>query len=173
MANVTTSYMGIPLRSPILVGASGLTRTMDSLARLEEMGAGAVITKSLFEEQIQLERFKFDEDLHKNDFRHAEMITVHPNMTYTGPADHIAWVRKVKKAVSIPVIASLNAINRKTWLDYAKLLEDTGVDALECNLFASPRHPETGAAGIENEQVDLVAVLTRAISIPSTATCLT
>lgn len=166
MADLTTTYMGIPLRSPIIVGASGLTRTMEFLAALEGMGAGAVVTKSLFEEQIQLERFKFDEDLHKNDCRHAEMITVHPTIRFVGPADHLAWVRKVRKAVSIPVIASLNATNRKTWLDYAKLLEDTGVNGLECNFFAAPRHPETAAESIEDEQAALVAALTQEVAIP-------
>ena len=79
MSDLRTTFMGIPLRNPIIVGASGLTADMRCIKQLEESGAGALVLKSLFEEQIQLERFKFEEDLHKNDCRHAEMITTLPS----------------------------------------------------------------------------------------------
>jgi dihydroorotate dehydrogenase (fumarate) len=166
MPDLSTTYMGIPLKNPIIAGASALTAHMDSIRRLEEAGAAAIVTKSLFEEQIQLERFKFDEDLEKGSCRHAEMITVRPHLEYAGPAEHLMWVREARKAVGIPVIASLNAVNRETWIEYARQLEDTGVDALECNFFASPGSPDRGAAEIEDEQVETVRQLKTALHIP-------
>lgn len=166
MADLSTTYMGIPLRNPLIVGASSLTANLDSAKRIEEMGAGALVTPSLFEEQIQLERFEFDESLHREDCRSAEMITVVPHVEHGGPKEHLAWVRRVKEAVRIPVIASLNAVNKETWLDYAKRLEETGVDGLECNLFASPREGQQEGAAIEREQIELIQELKKTAAIP-------
>ncbi len=166
MADLRTTYMGLELKNPIIAGASALTANMASIRKLEESGAGAIVTKSLFEEQIQLERFKFDEDQEKGNYRNAEMITVRPHLEYAGPAAHLMWVRETKKAVGIPVIASLNAVNPETWLEYARKLEDTGADALECNFFASPQKPDRTSVEIENEQVELLARLKGAVHIP-------
>jgi len=130
MPDLSTTYMGIPLKSPLIVGASGLTANMASIEHLEAEGAAMIVTKSLFEEQIQLERFKFDEDAEKGNYRYAEMITIRPHLQHGGPAEHLMWVREAKKAVGIPVLASLNAVNPKTWVEYAKKLEDTGIYAL-------------------------------------------
>lgn len=166
MVDLNTTYMGLPLKSPILAGASSLTARMATIELLEADGAAAIVTKSLFEEQIQLERFKFDEDFEKGNYRNAEMITIRPHLEYGGPAEHLMWVRQAKQAVSIPVIASLNAVNQDTWLEYARKLEDTGVDALECNFFATPRDPDATAARIEDQQVAIVEELSRALKIP-------
>jgi dihydroorotate dehydrogenase (fumarate) len=143
-----------------------MTANLDSIKQIEEMGAGALVTRSLFEEQIQLERFEFDEALHKEDCRNAEMITVSPNIEYLLPHEHLSWVKRAKQAVNIPVIASLNAVNKDTWIEYAKLLEKTGVDALECNLFASPKESQHEGAAIELEQIELIKELVKTISIP-------
>jgi len=159
-------YMGIPLRNPLIVGASPLTANLDSIKRIEAMGAGALVTHSLFEEQIQLERFEFDEALHREDCRYAEMITVFPNLEHGGPKEHLMWVKKAKEAVGIPVIASLNAVNWDTWLDYARLLEETGVDGLECNLFASPKDMRQEGVAIEIEQIELIRTLRKTVAIP-------
>jgi dihydroorotate dehydrogenase (fumarate) len=94
------------------------------------------------------------------------MITVHPNVQHAGPAEHLMWVREAKRAVQIPVVASLNAVNNATWIEYAKRLEQTGVDGLECNLFASPRDPAKVGAAIENEQIDLIARLKETVALP-------
>jgi dihydroorotate dehydrogenase (fumarate) len=166
MADLRTTYMGIPLRNPLIVGASALTANLESIKRIEEMGAGALVTHSLFEEQIQLERFEFDESLHKEDGRHSEAITVYPNIEHAGPKEHLMWVKKAKEAVRIPVIASLNAVNKETWLEYAKLLEQTGVDGLECNLFASPKDSLKEGAAVEKEQIELVQELKKTVSVP-------
>lgn len=166
MPDLSTTYMGISLKNPILVGASSLTATMDMIKRLEDNGAAAIVTKSLFEEQIQLEQFKHEEDLEEGNYRHPEMVTVRPRIEYSGPEAHLMWVRKTKQAVKIPVIASLNAVNRETWIDYAVKLQDTGVDALECNFYASPQDPDRAAARIEDEQVETVEQLKARLDIP-------
>jgi dihydroorotate dehydrogenase (fumarate) len=166
MTDLRSTYMGIPLRNPIIVGASGLTSDLKSIHRLAEMGAGALVTKSLFEEQITMERFLFDEDLEKNNCRNPEMISVHPQVEYAGPAERLMWVKETKKAVDIPVIASLNAVHGDTWVEYARRLEDTGVDGLECNFFASPAASGTTGAQIEDEQMDWIIRIRKAVGIP-------
>lgn len=166
MVNLKTTYMGIPLRNPLIVGASPLTASLDSIKQIEAMGAGALVTRSLFEEAIQLERFEFDESLQREEGRSAEMITVFPRQEHGGPKEHLMWVKKAKKAVKIPVIASLNAVNRDTWIDYAKQLEDTGVDGLECNLFAVPKDIKQDGATLELKQIELIEELMSILTIP-------
>jgi dihydroorotate dehydrogenase (fumarate) len=158
--------MGLKLKNPIIAGASALTANLDSIKRLEDAGAGAIVTKSLFEEEIQLERFKYDEDMEKNNYRNPEMITVHPHVAFAGPAEHLMWVRKTKESTGIPLIGSLNAIHPDVWIEYAKQLEQTGVDALECNLFASPQELAKRGAAVEEEQVQLAAQLVQSVTIP-------
>ncbi|MBN2293431.1 MAG: dihydroorotate dehydrogenase-like protein [Pirellulales bacterium] len=166
MSDLSTTYMGIKLRNPIIAGASEMTANLDTIKRLAEAGVGAVVTKSLFEEQIQLERMMFDEDLEKFNYRHAEMTSVFPNMEFAGPEEHLMWVRRAKEAVDIPVIASLNCVDHDTWIEYAKLLEQTGVDALECNIFAGPQDIDNTGQDIEDEQIDLISELKQNVEIP-------
>lgn len=166
MADLSTSYMGIALRNPLIVGASAITSNLKTIQQVEAMGAGALVTKSLFEEQIQLERFKLEEDLHKHDARYAEMLTFFPNLSHSGPRNHLLWLTEVRKSVSIPVIASLNAVNRETWLEYAQKIAGTGVNGLECNLFASPTDIGRDGRSIEEEQIELVASLSKAVQLP-------
>jgi dihydroorotate dehydrogenase (fumarate) len=167
MANLNTTYMGIPLKNPVMAGASTLTLNMDAIKELEDSGVAAVVTGSLFEEQIELERFKFDEDMEKFNYRHPEMITVTPSgLTFAGPEEHLEHVRRIKESLGIPVIASLNAVHYETWLEYARLLAQTGVDALECNFFVSPKNPQLEGEEIEREQVALVRELKQTVPIP-------
>ncbi len=166
MSDIRTTYMGIELANPFIAGASALTANMKFIHQIEEAGAGALVTKSLFEEQIGLEELKFDDTLHQYDARHAEMITTMPDLKHAGPEEHLMWVRKTKKEISIPVIGSINAVHEETWLEYAKRMEDTGVDGLECNFFASPKDPARKGSDIEKEQIDLAAKLVQAASIP-------
>ncbi|MBD3305309.1 dihydroorotate dehydrogenase-like protein [candidate division KSB3 bacterium] len=166
MANLQTTYMGIALANPIIAGASELTGHIESVKKIEEAGAGALVIKSLFEEQIQLERFKLEEDATMYDHRHPEMINIHPRMEHAGPQEHLTHVKKVKETVKIPVIASLNCVNRETWLEYAKMLQDTGVDGLELNFYASPREQDEKGASIEDDQVAVAEAVVKAVSIP-------
>jgi dihydroorotate dehydrogenase (fumarate) len=121
---------------------------------------------SLFEEQIQLEGFQLDEDLTDFDNLYAEMTTIFPNIEYAGPDEHLMWVRRAKEAVSIPVFASLNAVSHETWVEYARLLAETGVDGLELNFYATPMDFGRDAATIEDEQVATVRAVKEAVSIP-------
>jgi len=158
--------MGINLKNPIIVGACSLTADMEKLKKIEDSGAGALVTKSLFEEQIQLERFKMDEDREKYSNRDPEMITVFPDQKHAGPKEHLYWVRKAKKSLSIPVIASLNAVHEETWIEYAQLLEETGVDGLELNFYFSPKKFERDSQSVEKEQISILQQIKAKISIP-------
>ncbi|MEE4215271.1 MAG: dihydroorotate dehydrogenase, partial [Bacteroidales bacterium] len=115
MKNLKVNYMGIELENPLIVGASNMVTKIDKLKKAEESGAAAIVYKSLFEEQIQLERYKMDEDLSEYNNIHAEMITSHPNIEHAGPDEHLSNIREAKESLSIPLIASLNAIEMDTW----------------------------------------------------------
>lgn len=166
MSDIRTTYLGISLANPLIAGASFLTSDMRTLHQIEEAGAGALVTKSLFEEQIAREELEFEAGLHRFDARNAEMISPMPSKKHAGPAEHLLWVRKTKAELGIPVIGSVNAVQESTWLDYARRMADTGVDGLECNFFASPRDPGRAGADVEQEQIDLVAKLVQSVTIP-------
>ena len=166
MIDISTQYMGIELKNPVIAGACSLTSDMETIKQIEKAGAGALVTKSLFEEQIQLERFKMDEDREKYSYRHPEMITVFPELEHAGPKEHLYWVEKTKKTLSIPVIASLNAVHEETWIEYAQLLEETGVDGLELNFYAFPRKIDRDPQSIEKEQISILQKIKEKINIP-------
>ena len=166
MADLQTRYLGLALKNPITAGASDLTANLDSIRRIEEAGAGAIVLKSLFEEQIQLERFKLAEDLTRDEARYSEMATIFPKLEHAGPKEHLMWVRKAKAGAKIPVIASLNCVSRPAWIEYAAALADEGVDALELNFFATPRDPEVSGAVIEEEQLEIVRAVKAAVKVP-------
>jgi dihydroorotate dehydrogenase (fumarate) len=158
--------MGIALANPVIAGASDLTSNVDSIKRIEEAGVGALVLKSLFEEQIQLERFRLEEDLKSNDNLYGEMATIFPRLQHAGAREHLMWVKKSREAVKIPVIASLNAVEHDTWIEYAKQLADQGVDGLELNFFASPRDLAIGGGVVEEEQLAVVRAVRQEIKIP-------
>ena len=166
MAELKTSYMGIELKNPVIAGASELTSNMNSIRKIEDAGAGALVIKSLFEEQIQLEMARFDEEMHQFDDINPEMTSIHPEMQHSGPDEHLMWVSKTKEAVDIPVIASLNAVNKGTWVEWARKLEQTGADGLELNFFANPELQEGDAASIEKDQMAAVKEVAAAVKIP-------
>lgn len=166
MSNFKTKYMGLELKNPIIVGASSLTANLNKIKDIEEAGAGAIVAKSLFEEQIQLERYRDELDREEANHKHAEMITVFPDKDQIGIQEHLYWLRKTKEAVDIPVIGSLNAVNRDTWLEYAQQIADTGVDGLELNFYSSPKSFDKTASQIEDEQIDILKELTSKIKIP-------
>ena len=158
--------MGIELDNPIIVGASNLATNLDNLKKAEELGAAAIVYKSLFEEQIQLERFQLDERLSQFNDLYAEMITMHPHIEHAGPDEHLLNIRNAKEHLSIPLIASLNAVNNDTWLKYARLLSETGVDGIELNFYQVPSDFDKDAKDIEDEQINIVKEIKQNISIP-------
>ncbi|MFP3959792.1 MAG: dihydroorotate dehydrogenase-like protein, partial [Spirochaetaceae bacterium] len=166
MANLESSYMGIGLKSPLIVGACSLTSHMKAIKKIEEAGAGALIIKSLFEEEIQLEKYKMEEDIVMYDDWHAEMTDIFPDKEHAGPDEHLMWVRKTKEEVGIPVIASLNAVTHDTWVEWAQKLQDTGVDGLELNFFATPTSFDEDAKSIEDAQVEALRDVKKAVKIP-------
>ncbi len=166
MADLSTTYMGLKLKSPIILGASNLVTKPEAIEQIEEAGIGAIVYKSLFEEQIHLESIQLDEDLHEYEERNAEMTRLFPDMEHAGPKEHLVNVKKLKEKVSVPVIASLNAIYETTWVEYAQELEQTGVDALEINLYATPGYFEIEGEKIVEKQVQIVQSIKSAVKIP-------
>jgi len=166
MENLKTKYMGIELENPIIIGASNMSNDLDKLKQAEEFGAGAIVFKSLFEEQIQLEALQLDERLTEFNDMHAEMLTFHPDIKFAGPDEHLAKLRKAKENLSIPLIASLNAINYDTWIKYAKLISQTGVDGIELNFYHTPSDFNINASEIEDEQIKIVNAIRKNTSIP-------
>ncbi len=166
MTNLKTSYMGLELKNPIVVGANNLVTNVNSLKQMEEAGAAAVVFKSLFEEQIQLEAAQMDDEMDEYADRHAEMTSLFPNLEHAGPREHLLNVQNARKALSIPLIASLNAIYNETWLEYAKLLEDKGVDGLELNFYSVPRNPDVSGEDIIKDQIEILKKIKSSISVP-------
>jgi dihydroorotate dehydrogenase (fumarate) len=166
MANLKTNYLGIELKNPIIVGASNLVADNDNLKRLEDAGAAAIVYKSLFEEQIQLERAQMDDELDEYAERHAEMTTLFPHIEHAGPKEHLFNLEKAKKSVSIPIVASLNAIFKETWIDYAKQIEQTGVDGLELNFYAIPKDDDITGDSIEKQQITILKEIKKSVKIP-------
>jgi len=166
MINLKTNYLGIELKNPIIVGASSLTNDLSNLKAAEEAGAAAIVFKSLFEEQIQLEDFEMGNQMEAYNERNAEMISLFPSMNHAGPHEHLIKLRKAKETVGIPVIASLNAIYRESWLEYSKLIEDAGVDAIELNFYAIPRDFEKSEQEIISEQLEIVKEVKKILHIP-------
>ena len=166
MKNLKTKYLGIEIDNPIIIGASNLVTDLDRLKKAEELGAAAIVYKSLFEEEMQLEEFQLDEKLTEFNDMNAEMLTTHPNLQFAGPDEHLLHLRKAKESLSIPVIASLNAVNTETWLSYAKLIAETGVDAIELNFYHSPSDFKKEAKQIEDEQINIVKEIKKNSPIP-------
>ncbi len=166
MADLSTTYMGVKLKNPLILGASNLVTKPEVIKELEEAGIAAIVYKSLFEEQIQLENLQFEENLNEYANRNSEMGRLFPDIEHAGPKEHLYNLKKLKQNTSVPVFASLNAIYEPSWVEYAKLLEETGVDGLELNLYATPGYFEVGASSIEDKQYQIVKSVKKAVKIP-------
>jgi len=168
MADLKTKYMGLELKNPVIVGASDLVTSIDNLKRIEEAGAAAVVYKSLFEEQIHLENLELFEQRTEYEERNAEMITLFPDSKSDPayPVEHLLKLRKAKEAISIPLIASLNAVYDETWVEYAKKIEETGVDGIELNFYTVPEKFDREYEEIEQKQVKTLSAVKSAVNIP-------
>ena len=166
MADLSTNYLGLELKNPIIAGASNLVTSIENVKAMEKAGVAAIVFKSLFEEQINLESAELDEDLEAYNERHAEMITLFPDLEHAGPKEHLLHLKKVKQNTSIPIIASLNAIYEETWVEYAQLIEETGVDALEINLYSVPKKFDLTSEQAEEKQLEIVKKVKNALKIP-------
>lgn len=166
VADLSSSYMGIPLKNPFIVGACSMTAHMDAIKKMEDAGAGAIVIQSLFEEQIQLQALRLEEELTINDNLDAEIQDLFPDVQHGGPDEHLMWVRRTKEASSFPVFASLNCINPQTWAEWALRLQETGVDGLELNFFALPIDASRSAQEIEAEQIEALKAIKAKVTIP-------
>jgi dihydroorotate dehydrogenase (fumarate) len=166
MSDLKSKYLGIDIKNPIVVGASNMVTDMDTLKKAEESGAAAIVYKSLFEEQIQLESYQMEDDMEEYNERNAEMIKLFPDIKHAGPEEHLLNLRKTKESLSVPVIASLNAIYKESWVDYAAQIEQTGVDALELNFYAVPRELYQTSQVIEAEQLEALKAVKEKVNIP-------
>jgi dihydroorotate dehydrogenase (fumarate) len=166
MANLSTTYMGISIKNPIVLGASNMVSDLALMKKAEESGVAAIVFKSLFEEQIQLESLQFEEEVHEYDFRSAEMEKIFPEIEHAGPKEHLLALKKLKETVSIPVIASVNALYNPTWVEYAKLLAETGIDGLEVNFYRVPVSTDADAKMIEEHQLKILKEIKEAVKIP-------
>ena len=140
MVDLSTNYLGLQLKNPIVASASPLSKKVDSVQRLEDAGAAAVVMYSLFEEQITHESNALDHFLNSGTESFAEALSYFPDLEKynVGPDDYLELVARLKKAVSIPVIGSLNGFTTGGWVDYAKKIEQAGADALELNIYSIP-----------------------------------
>ena len=168
--DMKTKYLGLELKNPIIVGASNLVTDVKMLKKLEEAGASAVVYKSLFEEQINLENLSLEESLKEYDERNAEMTTIFPHDMYeAGPDEFLMHFKEAREALSIPLIASLNAVYDDTWYEWAKKLEEAGADALELNFYNTAHEFDLEGRAIMNEELDVIEGVKNAVKIPVSA----
>ena len=166
--DLTTTYLGLKLRNPLVASASPMCEDVGNIRRMEDAGAGAVVLHSLFEEQITLESTELDRFISAAEEVGAESTTHFPDMLgyNRGPEGYLKHIRKVKEAVRIPVIASLNGTSVGGWLRYAKEMEQAGADALELNIYYIPVDPEVTGDQVERKYSDLVSEVKAAVGIP-------
>lgn len=166
--DLRTRYLGLDLPHPFMPGASPMVDDMDVVRRLEDAGAAAIVMHSLFEEQIEMEqgRTRYDIESHRNVYSEASSFFPRPAEFKLGPQAYLEQVRRIKAAVKVPVIASLNGITATGWLEYAKLIEQAGADALELNVYYVATNPVEDGAAVEQRTIDIVRAVKQAIRIP-------
>src|SRR6056297_4055409 len=152
MANLETQYLGLKLKNPIVAASSGLTNSIEDIKGFEESGAGAVVLKSIFEEEIRIQMEKDQDQMNRESFLYPETMDFYDNYAQDDALTrHLQLIREAKKAVDIPVIASVNCVTAEKWPYYAETLQDAGADAIELNIFVLPSDPEHSAA--ENQEL--------------------
>ena len=174
MVDLSTTYLGLSLKNPLVAAASPLSEKVETVRRLEEAGIAAVVVYSLFEEQIIHESLRLHRDLEQGTYSYAEALTYLPDAGVyqdlhrynIGPEKYVEHVRALKQAVSIPIIGSLNGVTPGGWIEYAQKIEQAGADALELNIYNLPTTPELTAAELEENYISLVRELRASIHIP-------
>lgn len=166
--DLSTRYLGLDLPHPLMPGASPMVDDLDMVRRLEDAGAAAICMHSLFEEQIVLDRFSVDRSLGEPAESFAEALSYFPsaNDYALGPDAYLEQVRRVKEAVSVPVIGSLNGITPAGWIDNAVLIQEAGADALEINVYLVAADPDDTAEEVENRVVAIARDVRDAVTIP-------
>jgi dihydroorotate dehydrogenase (fumarate) len=162
MANLSSSYAGLKLRNPFIISSSGITSSLDKIRKLDSLGAGAIVLKSLFEEQINHES---NHILEGSDYTEAlDYVKAYSrNISIT---DYLNLIRDAKRVVNIPIIASINCLNANEWVDFSVKIQEAGADAIELNVFFLPVSKDKSAADYENIYFDLLEKVREKISIP-------
>jgi len=168
MADLTTNYLGIKLRNPLVPSASPLSEEIDNIKKMEDAGAGAVVLYSLFEEQIRYERYELHWHLTHGTESYPEALTYFPEPEEfkIGPEDYLTHVAKAKEAVKIPIIASLNGSTLSGWTDFAKKIQQAGADALELNIYHIPTDPDLAGVDVEKTYIDILKAVKSEVTIP-------
>ncbi len=163
-----TGYLGLELRSPLVASASPLTGELDGLRRLADAGAAAAVLPSLFEEQLIHDELELDRLLETTSEHVGEAQSYFPELEdyNTGPWSYLERITQAKRAVAIPVIASLNGVTPGGWVRHARRMQDAGADALELNLYTVAADPRVGAAELEARHLELVAAVRAAVTVP-------
>ncbi|HOM18642.1 MAG TPA: dihydroorotate dehydrogenase-like protein [Thermoguttaceae bacterium] len=166
--DLRTTYLGIQLKNPLVVAACSLTDQLDNLRQMADAGAAAIVMHSLFEEQIEHETDEFQRVYQRGADSFAEALTYFPDLDEyrLGPQDYVDHVAQAKKAVGVPIIASLNGVTTGGWVRYAKMLQDAGADALELNVYYIAADMNQSGAEVEQKYIDLAASVKKAIQIP-------
>jgi dihydroorotate dehydrogenase (fumarate) len=168
MIDLSTSYLGLNLASPLVVSASPLSRDVDGICRLEDAGASAVVLYSLFEEQLRQEEADLNYHLAAGTESFAESLTYFPQASefHTGPEGYLNHIRKAKSSVRIPIIASLNGSTLGGWTKFAGEIQRAGADAIECNIYNIPTDANLSSADVEKNYLEIVRAVKNTVTIP-------
>ena len=167
--NLSTTYLNLKLRTPLVVSASPLSEEIDSIKQMEDAGASAVVLYSIFEEQLRSERMELAKNLEQGTESFAEALTYfpEPGEFHLGPGEYLKHILRAKTAVRIPVIASLNASGAiGSWTQYARHIQEAGADAIELNIYSIPTDPNLSAVEVEQSYLDIVKAVKSEVSIP-------
>jgi dihydroorotate dehydrogenase (fumarate) len=166
--DLTTRYMGLTLRSPLVVGASPLTQDVKNIAAMDKAGAGAIVFHSIFQEQLTQEALALNYYLEQGTERFAESLTYFPEVRSfkVGPEIYLDHIAAAKKATAVPIIGSLNCVSPSGWTDFAQQIQQAGADGLELNVYLIPTNPAIESAQIEQVYLDILQAVKSAVTIP-------
>jgi dihydroorotate dehydrogenase (fumarate) len=164
--NLTTRYLGLELKNPLVAGASPLNGELDNIRRLEDFGAGAIVLPSIFEEQIEHEEQLIDQLTMTGIDSYGEALTYFPSRTFyaTDPERYLGLIRRAVDAVDVPIIASLNGYTNRGWVEYARQMEQAGANALELNIYFIPSDPDMSGGDVEQRYIDIVKAVKAAVT---------
>ena len=168
MVNLNTKYLGLELKNPLIASASSLSKKIENIIKLEDVGIGGIVLYSLFEEELLHETLAMDYYLTRGSDSYAEALTYFPELdNYNSGSDkYLELITKAKERVSIPIIASLNGISGGEWTKYAKLIEQAGADALELNIYFVPTDLDVISSELEKSYINLVQEVSKELKIP-------
>lgn len=167
MPDISTTYMGLKIKSPIIAASSGLTNSLDDIKQIEEAGAGAVVLKSLFEEEIVTEMERQLNKMHSENYLYPETMEFYERIDVEDTlSSYLKLITEVNRELNIPVIASINCVTSHNWPDFAKTLEEAGADAIELNIFALPSDYERESSDHEKTYFEIIKAVLKEVKIP-------